>query len=46
VKSAYLDGELCAPNADGVPVFSGLQAAVDEGRTDELVFSSPSIFCS
>jgi bifunctional non-homologous end joining protein LigD len=38
VKSAYLDGELCALNADGVPVFSWLQAAMDEGRTDELVF--------
>jgi bifunctional non-homologous end joining protein LigD len=33
VKSAYLDGELCALNADGVPVFSRLQAAMDEGRT-------------
>ena len=38
VKSAYLDGELCALNADGVPVFSRLQAAMDEGRTDQLVF--------
>jgi ATP-dependent DNA ligase len=38
VKSAYLDGELCALNNDGVPVFSRLQAAMDEGRTDELVF--------
>ena len=28
VKSAYLDGELCALNADGVPVFSRLQAAM------------------
>jgi len=37
VKSAYLDGELCALNADGVPVFSRLQAAMDEGRTDELI---------
>ena len=35
VKSAYLDGELCALNADGVPVFSRLQAAMDEGRTDD-----------
>jgi ATP-dependent DNA ligase len=26
VKSAYLDGELCALNADGLPVFSRLQA--------------------
>src|SRR3984893_1275313 len=38
VKSAYLDGELCALNADGVPVFSRLQAAMDEGKTDKLVF--------
>ena len=38
VKSAYLDGELCALNGDGVPVFSRLQAAMDEGRTDQLVF--------
>ena len=38
MKSAYLDGELCALDADGVPVFSRLQAAMDEGRTDQLVF--------
>jgi hypothetical protein len=38
VKSAYLDGELCALNAEGVPAFSRLQAAMDEGRTDQLVF--------
>jgi ATP-dependent DNA ligase len=38
VTSAYLDGELCALNADGVPMFSRLQAAMDEGRTDQLVF--------
>ena len=31
-------GELCALNGDGVPVFSRLQAAMDEGRTDQLVF--------
>jgi bifunctional non-homologous end joining protein LigD len=37
-KSAYLDGELCALNSDGVPVFSRLQAAMDEGKTDQLVF--------
>ena len=45
VKSAYLDGELCALNGDGVPVFSRLQAAMDEGRTDQLIFFS-SIFSS
>jgi DNA ligase D-like protein (predicted ligase) len=38
VKSAYLDGELCAVRPDGVPAFSRLQAAMDEGRTDELIF--------
>jgi bifunctional non-homologous end joining protein LigD len=38
VKSAYLDGELCALGSDGVPSFSRLQAAMDEGRTGELVF--------
>jgi bifunctional non-homologous end joining protein LigD len=38
VTSAYLDGELCALNADGVPTFSRLQAAMDEGRTDELIY--------
>ena len=43
MKSAYLNGELCALNADGVPVFSRLQAATDEGCTNELVFL-PSIF--
>jgi ATP-dependent DNA ligase len=37
VKSAYLDGELCSLTADGVPVFSRLQAAMDEGKTDQLV---------
>jgi bifunctional non-homologous end joining protein LigD len=38
VKTAYLDGELCALGPDGVPAFSRLQAAMDEGHTDELVF--------
>ena len=34
VNSAYLDGELCALNADGVPAFSRLLAAMDKGRAD------------
>ena len=38
VESAYFDGELCALKAEGVPVFSRLQAAMDKGRTDQLVF--------
>ena len=37
-KSAYLDGELCALRPDGVPAFSRLQAAMDEGQTGQLVF--------
>jgi len=28
-KSAYLEGELCALNVEGVPVFSRLQATMD-----------------
>jgi bifunctional non-homologous end joining protein LigD len=38
VDSAYIDGELCALDAAGVPVLSRLQAAMDEGRTGDLVF--------
>src|SRR5215468_8483137 len=38
VKTAYLDGELCALRPDSVAAFSRLQAAMDEGRTDDLVF--------
>jgi ATP dependent DNA ligase domain len=38
VKMAYIDGELCALRPDGVPAFSRLQAAMDEGRTDDLIF--------
>src|SRR3954463_14535204 len=37
-KSVYLDGELCALCPNGVPSFSRLQAAMDEGQTGELVF--------
>ena len=38
VQSAYLDGELCALRPDGVTSFGRLQAAMDEGRTGDLVF--------
>jgi bifunctional non-homologous end joining protein LigD len=38
VDNAYIDGELCALDDKGVPVFSRLQAAMDEGRTGDLVF--------
>lgn len=35
---AVVDGELCALNAAGSPDFSALQAAIAEGRTDDLVY--------
>jgi DNA ligase D-like protein (predicted ligase) len=38
VKTAYIDGELCALRADGAPSFGLLQAAMDQGRTNSLVF--------
>jgi bifunctional non-homologous end joining protein LigD len=38
VKSAYLDGELCAVRSDGTTAFSEMQAATDEGRTSNLVY--------
>jgi ATP-dependent DNA ligase len=42
VKSAYFDRELCALNADGLPVFSRLQAAMDEARRiSESEFDRP-----
>jgi DNA ligase D-like protein (predicted ligase) len=37
-KSAYIDGELCALHPDGVPSFGLLQAAMDQRRTDGLIF--------
>jgi bifunctional non-homologous end joining protein LigD len=37
-KAAHLDGELCALLPDGMSSFSRLQAAMDEGQTDALVF--------
>jgi DNA ligase D-like protein (predicted ligase) len=37
-KTAYIDGELCALRPDGVPSFGLLQAAMDQRRTDSLVF--------
>jgi DNA ligase D-like protein (predicted ligase) len=36
--SAYVDGELCALNADGTTSFSGLQAATDRRGSAELVY--------
>ena len=38
VKTAYIDGELCALRKDGVSSFSRLQAAMDRGHTDDLIF--------
>src|SRR5262245_34807899 len=38
VKTAYLDRVLCAVRPDEVSAFSCLQAAMDDGRTDDLLF--------
>lgn len=35
---AVLDGELCALDADHMPDFSALQAAISDGRTDDLIY--------
>ena len=45
VKSAYLDGELCALDADGVPYSAGSRPRwMKAGQISSS--SSPSIFCS
>jgi len=36
--SAYIDGEIAAVNPDGTTSFSALQAAMDQGTTDQLVY--------
>lgn len=38
VKSAYIDGELCALDSHDASSISGLQAAIDQGQTHEMVF--------
>jgi bifunctional non-homologous end joining protein LigD len=38
LRSAYLDGELCALKTDGTPSFAQLQAAMDNRTTDRLVY--------
>jgi bifunctional non-homologous end joining protein LigD len=38
LPDAIVDGEIVALNADGAPDFAALQAAIADGRTDDLVF--------
>ncbi len=38
VANAIIDGEICALDENGAPDFAALQAALSEGRTDDLVF--------
>ena len=38
LPDAIVDGEIVALDADGNPNFSALQAAISEGKTDELIF--------
>jgi bifunctional non-homologous end joining protein LigD len=38
LPDSILDGEIVALNGDGVPDFAALQAALSEGKTDDLIF--------
>ena len=38
LADGLLDGEVVAVDADGSPDFAGLQAALSEGKTDDLIF--------
>ena len=38
LADALIDGEIVAVNAEGLPDFSALQAAISDGKTDDLVF--------
>ncbi|OCP36211.1 DNA ligase D [Ensifer sp. LC163] len=38
LPDAVIDGEICALDANGMPDFAALQAALSEGKTDALVY--------
>lgn len=38
LPDCMIDGEICALDEDGVPNFSGLQQALSDGRTGELIY--------
>jgi bifunctional non-homologous end joining protein LigD len=38
VRQAYLDGELCAVDANGLSSFAAMQAATDHRASDELIY--------
>ena len=38
LPDALIDGEIVAVNSEGLPDFSALQAAISDGKTDNLVF--------
>lgn len=38
LPDAIIDGEICALDGNGAPDFAALQAALSEGKTDDLVF--------
>src|SRR5258706_6121503 len=38
LPDCMIDGEICALDGRGVPSFAGLQQALSDGRTDDLIF--------
>ncbi|MGA1832693.1 DNA ligase D [Rhizobium wenxiniae] len=38
LPDAIIDGEICALDGSGAPDFAGLQAALSEGKTEDLVY--------
>lgn len=38
LPNAVIDGEICALDVNGAPDFAALQAALSEGKTDDLVY--------
>ncbi|MFX4539636.1 DNA ligase, partial [Acinetobacter baumannii] len=38
LPDALIDGEIVALDAKGIPHFSALQAALSDGKTDQLIF--------
>ncbi|KAA0690949.1 DNA ligase D [Neorhizobium sp. P12A] len=45
LPDAIIDGEICALDENGAPDFAALQAALSEGKTDDLVYFAFDLMC-